>query len=117
MQSFSIRYFDEWRDEARRLLGAGIAPERIEWHDAWDPQSCLEFGNEATESCGCDIGGGDQPDRIFQVPRAFVRLSQASACHRDRRRWDVLYRILWRLSIPFLQFGCLFEWPGFIIGL
>jgi DNA polymerase len=32
------------------------------------------------------------------VPRAFVGLSETVACHRSTRKWDGLYRVLWRLT-------------------
>ena len=34
----------------------------------------------------------------MRVPREFLRLASAVACHRDARRWDDLYRVLWRLT-------------------
>lgn len=35
------------------------------------------------------------PDRL---PKAFVEGSQLVAVHRDPQRWDLMYRLLWRLS-------------------
>ena len=32
------------------------------------------------------------------MPKAFLQLAAAVACHRDVRRWDDLYRVLWRLT-------------------
>ena len=32
------------------------------------------------------------------VPRAFQSLAELVACHRSPRRWDALYRLLWRIS-------------------
>ena len=34
----------------------------------------------------------------MRVPRDFLRLASAIACHRDASRWDDLYRVLWRLT-------------------
>jgi DNA polymerase len=34
----------------------------------------------------------------MRVPRAFLRLAAAVACHRDAQRWEDLYRVLWRLT-------------------
>ncbi len=34
----------------------------------------------------------------FLVPPPFVELAKCVACHRDQRRWDLLYRVLWRLT-------------------
>jgi DNA polymerase len=32
------------------------------------------------------------------VSAAFLKLARSVACHRDPRRWDLLYRLLWRLT-------------------
>jgi probable DNA metabolism protein len=34
----------------------------------------------------------------MRVPRAFLQLAAAVACHRDAQRWEDLYRVLWRLT-------------------
>jgi probable DNA metabolism protein len=34
----------------------------------------------------------------MRVPRVFLRLAATVACHRDGRRWEDLYRALWRLT-------------------
>ena len=34
----------------------------------------------------------------MRVSREFLRLAAAVSCHRDPRRWDDLYRVLWRLT-------------------
>jgi DNA polymerase len=33
----------------------------------------------------------------FRVPRRFLELARTVACHEDRRRWALLYRVLWRV--------------------
>lgn len=40
----------------------------------------------------------DEPDARFRVPKAFVTMASRVACHRDPRRWALLYRVLWRLT-------------------
>ncbi|HEY4030751.1 MAG TPA: UdgX family uracil-DNA binding protein [Caulobacteraceae bacterium] len=75
--------FDGWRDAARRLRGAGVAPAEVAW------------------SAGGDLFGS-APDALpeapaFPVPAAFVNLAQDVVLHRSAERWDVLYRLLWRL--------------------
>ena len=34
----------------------------------------------------------------FRVPKAFLDSAQRIVCHRDPRRWALLYRVLWRLT-------------------
>jgi DNA polymerase len=98
MQTSSIRYFDQWRDEARRLLRAGIDPSQIDWIDGWQPQSLLDFGDGTSESPSSGHDSARQPGSVLRVPKSFLKLAQTVACHRDSRRWSVLYRIVWRLT-------------------
>ena len=75
--------FDGWRDAARRLRGTGVSPADVAW------------------SAGGDLFGAP-PDALpdapaFAVPAAFMSLAQDVVRHRSPERWDVLYRLLWRL--------------------
>ncbi len=75
--------FDGWRDAARKLRGAGVAPEAVSWSADGDL-----FG----------AGPDALPDATaFPVPAAFVTLAQDVVLHRSPERWSVLYRLLWRL--------------------
>jgi DNA polymerase len=79
--------FAAWRDHARRLLAAHVPPGDVLWGD--ESQAAL-FASAAPE-----IPSGTKPPR---VPRAFVDAAELVACHRDPRRWSVLYRVLFRLT-------------------
>jgi len=80
--------FDGWRKAARAFRQAGVPPER----------AAFRVG-----------GGGDGlfdevlppalPDAAaFSVPKAFVDLAEAVILHRSADRFDLLYRLLWRLE-------------------
>lgn len=86
----TVRYFDDWRAEARRLLSAGAEPDAVRWHDAWSSQSLLPLDGSETTSLAAPIA--------FRVPQQFLRLARLVACHRHPRRWEVLYRVLWRVT-------------------
>lgn len=73
-----------FRSAARRLLAARISPADVAWSD----------GRDATLFPNLPPEGG----RIAAVPRAFVELAGAVACHRDESRWALLYQLLWRLT-------------------
>jgi DNA polymerase len=75
---------DEFRGVARRLLAAGVAPAEIDWCSG-------EAGSLFQQKL--PVG-----EKIAAVPRAFVTLSAAVICHRDERRWPLLYEALWRLD-------------------
>lgn len=82
---------DAWRAAARALLHARIPPADVAWREAGDAQA------ELLPDAGSvpDIAPGPG---AFRVPRRFVDLAQAVACHADRGRWAALYRVLWRLT-------------------
>ena len=80
--------FDGWRKAARAFRQAGVPPER----------AVFRVG-----------GGGDglfdevlppaPPDAApFSVPKAFVDLAEGVILHRSTDRFDLLYRLLWRLG-------------------
>jgi DNA polymerase len=79
--------FDAWRAAARMLLVANVPPADVQFEDGTSP------GLFTPDKLPAAPTGG-----TFNVPRAFVALAEAVACHRDLRRWDHLYRALWRLT-------------------
>ncbi len=76
--------FEEFRDIARTLIGAGVAPRDVTWRVSTP-----------------DLIGGKPPPQgagAFSVPAAYVRLAEAAVCHRDRERFALLYELLWRIT-------------------
>ena len=78
--------FPAWRDAARGLLGAGVAPEQVQWRVEGDTPG-LFSGSPAPKG-----------PANAHVPRAFVDLSETVIRHRDPERFALLYRVLWRLT-------------------
>ena len=78
--------FEAWRAAARGLLAAGVPPSDVLFDDG----------------TGGGLFAADPPPSPTAagppVPRAFVALAEAVACHRDPQRWGRLYRTLWRLT-------------------
>lgn len=76
-----------FRDAAKALLEAGVAPEQVLWSSS---ENVLPLTS---------IGEPLRPALVSspRVPRAFVALAEVVACHRSTRRWDILYRLLWRI--------------------
>ena len=81
---------ESWRAEARALVFRDVPPAMVAWHEASGVQESL-LPIDATADT---IGRGES----FTVPRAFLELAGAVACHADTGRWDALYRILYRLT-------------------
>lgn len=83
--------FDAWRELARGALWQAIAPEEIEFLPAESPSSTSLFAADASLQ---DAERG----RPLYVPRNFLEHAEVVAVHRDADRWNLLYRLLWRLQ-------------------
>ncbi len=81
--------FAGFRDAARRLDAAAVPPEAVAWTVAGEAGDL--FAGEAEDLPEAPAG----PPR--RVPAAFVALARDVACHADPARFDLLYRLLWRL--------------------
>lgn len=80
--------FAAWRDAARGLLAAGVAPEDVTWRVPGDAPGL--FAGDVPPP------RPDAPQPL--VPRAFVALAESVIRHRDAERFALLYRVLWRLQ-------------------
>lgn len=90
MTTVTVAGFDEWRDRARQLLAADVAPEQTVWVDADSMQELLPMLDAA-------LPGEVSPASTFRVPKRFLDLARTVALHRDGGRWNLLYRLLWRV--------------------
>lgn len=76
--------FEAWREKAREALRRGLRPE----HAQWDSSSLNLF---SPESQGAPV------EHPF-APREFLELAESVARARDEDRWDLLYRLIYRLN-------------------
>jgi probable DNA metabolism protein len=83
------RNFEDWRATARQLLADGVAPDLAGWSDATHPD--LFASGETSPKVSATVPSA-------AVPKDFLRLLSTVAMHRDPRRWDLMYRLLWRLQ-------------------
>ena len=81
--------FDGWRQAARAFLSGGVRPEDAVWR-VGDTEADL-FGGLARDAASAPVTN-------ITVPKSFVSDAQAAICHRDPARFDLLYRLLWRLQ-------------------
>lgn len=83
--------FAAWQKMARRALAKNVAPENTIWEELGSNQPALAmFDEHETQD--------HAPDTRFRVPKSFVESAMRVACHRDPKRWTLLYRLLWRLT-------------------
>jgi DNA polymerase len=94
MPMIPVRDFDDWRRKARRCLRDGIPPEEVRFVSEGDDQPLLDLPDDASEQPHEHVPPGMFP----RVPAAFLETAKTVACHRDTHRWDLLYRVLWRLT-------------------
>jgi DNA polymerase len=80
--------FAAWRQQARRLLAAGVLPERVEWRVAGEAPGL--FANAVPPPA--------EASPAAAVPRAFLERAEVAIRHRDPERFALLYRLLWRLT-------------------
>ena len=87
--------FDGFRRACRALWAEQIAPSRVSWHCADDAEGDLLE----------DVGAAAPPAAVappvppVNAPAAFLPLSESVVLHRDRDRFGLLYRLLWRLQV------------------
>ncbi len=82
--------FEAWRAAARDALRSGYSPEQLNFEDASAPSS-LDLLTMDEAPAGHAV---TQP----HVPKAFLEAAKLVAVHRDPARWNLLYRLLYRLQ-------------------
>lgn len=79
--------FERWRDQARTLLVQGVAPHAVVWEDEDNRQL---FAAEPLPAYGDGI-------KTLRVPAQLLTKLENAARYRTPGRWNILYRILWRV--------------------
>jgi uracil-DNA glycosylase len=79
--------FDGWRQAARTLALDGVAPEDVMWSvEGAEGELFAPVISQPHSSAG-----------TFSVSARFVELARIAILNRDRERFALLYRLLWRL--------------------
>lgn len=82
--------YEAWREHARHLISAAVPPENTCWRE-----------RRATGDLFADGRAGPCPPRTRRailVPRTFPPLAGKVVLHSDPQRFQLLYRLLWRLQ-------------------
>lgn len=82
-----------WRASARLLLLNEIPPGAVDLREAEDAQGSL-LGTDQTE---LPTAPSIVPSTI-RVPKQFLDTAETVSCYRDPGKWNLLYRVLWRLN-------------------
>ncbi len=81
----------EWREAARVLHQAGVLPEEVVWQT---PETTGGLFADQRQ----DLSAPKPEAGIVSVPPDFIKLASGVICHRDPRRFALLYRLLVRLA-------------------
>jgi uracil-DNA glycosylase len=76
--------FDAWRGQVRQLWHQQRPPSDVSWGEA------TLFGDAP--------GATDMASPEMRVPAAFAKLAETLFMHSDPQRFDLLYRLFWRLQ-------------------
>lgn len=83
--------FVRWRERARDFLRQGVPPADAVFAR---PQASLFAAPSSSSSSASSSAGSSS----VNVPRRFLELARLVCCHTDEARFDLLYRLLWRLQ-------------------
>jgi DNA polymerase len=75
--------FSEFRELARNLLAAGVSPAEVDWESHSESLFEQPVGHSNVE---------------FKVPKHYVELAELLSLHRERAKWTLLYRVLYRIQ-------------------
>lgn len=99
-RTFATADFDGFRNQAKEAVRLGLEPQDVAFQAADAPQGSL-FGSEMQEPgapASVPAAARREPAAELRLPRRFVDAARVVALHRDAGRWDLLYRLLWRLA-------------------
>ncbi len=88
MLSVQVHNFEQWRNQARQLLLAGVLPAQVEWLDESQPTLFVTHQ---------ELPAPRQPPVELKISARFLRAAERAACHRDASKWALLYHLAWRL--------------------
>ena len=83
----NISEFKDWRDVCKKLLSAEVRPEAVDWLEKEEPSSL--FPSKDIETL--------RAVKELRMPKGFIPLAQLLSCHRDSKKWKLLYTLAWRI--------------------
>lgn len=83
--------FQAWRTAARQLLQQEVCPAQVLWSN--HSELGLDFNKQ--NDLPSDFTGKPQ---TYRVSKHFLNLAESVSCHRNPIKWEMLYRMLWKLT-------------------
>jgi probable DNA metabolism protein len=87
-----------FRHHARHLLATAVPPEQTEWSTPASRAADLFDASPAAADDPETNATGAADDAAIRLPAAFVALCGQVILHSDPARFDLLYRLAWRLN-------------------
>jgi DNA polymerase len=82
----TVSDFSSWRDAVRALIAASVAPADVTFRDLCEGPGLFS-----------DAPLPESNGRQFAVDREFLTAAEIASYHRRTDKWQLMYRILWRL--------------------
>ncbi|HEY4259585.1 MAG TPA: UdgX family uracil-DNA binding protein [Schlesneria sp.] len=95
MQTYTVETFEAWRGIARQLLRSRVSPGDVCFHEQSSQGSLFDADDGAPLP---QSPTSDAATTVIPVPPKFLEIARVVACHRDDDRFQLLYRLLWRLT-------------------
>ncbi len=92
MHACEAKDFAQWRAAARPLIATCVEPTDVVWSD-WKQPSLFADGAGSDEA----QTGASAVVRTPSIPRELLALLGELALYRDASRWDLMYRLTWRV--------------------
>lgn len=103
---YSIRIqpnWESWRTVARQLLKQKISPMQVFWQtNDTEPdlfKDALDFANTHSSPALPLKNNSVDTEKKLRVPADFIALGKMVACHANPEKWDLLYRLIWRITL------------------
>ncbi|WP_168564261.1 UdgX family uracil-DNA binding protein [Crateriforma spongiae] len=103
LMSVGATHFNDWRNTARRLVTIGAHPSTVRWIDQRGDDASMQkdlFENVAGAEGGLSLPASDARESppSLRVPGKFIQWAKTIASHSAPGRWELLYRLLWRMT-------------------
>ena len=83
--------FDRWRAQARSMLLCGVTPDQVCWEDVEARQLFADQTDQIVQAAA-------SPASSIRVPADLLEELKLAGCYRMPGRWNLLYRVLWRVT-------------------
>ena len=94
----AVSDFAEFREAVRPLLARNIPPQQLRLRDAADRQALLFDAQPAATGSSAALDTAPERGALPRVPRRYLELAEYAALFRSADRFELLYRVLYRLT-------------------